>query len=467
VKRPLADKDAILYVVRLVIVRQWHLCHQTCGQFRAALICMPIPQELRRLMDINSVEILGDPENLNVKANRKLQTPEEAEAFNDQLVLTLNQHQEENPHAQLKFEDLDISQNPIPVEQFDALFSTLATMGVHVMRLKMFGCPTVNDEVCGYIGRWLSQVTADNCPSEIHLSDCAITGEGFLAIMTACENNIGVPRIHPNSQRTVPLYLRLEGNYIPEALIHQKVEEGVIGQFQKSKGASKGEQQIPEGAKCKLLVTQMNQFRQNEGEPPPPEDAPPPKAVKAWNSSGIDDRRGPRGPPGPLRNYNSNRDQSKQPPWSRDSKSQNGSWKDQGQWDSWKKESWNDKWKKDWDKEKWNQNSWNGGGAGGGKGRSKGSGTAYAALPSSASQSAHKGSSRGGGGWAIGAAPSSSQRATPSSAGDRSRTPKPRQPKEAPPGVLPPNWEEQWSDEYSIPYYWNNKTGESVWEKPN
>lgn len=31
---------------------------------------------------------------------------------------------------------------------------------------------------------------------------------------------------------------------------------------------------------------------------------------------------------------------------------------------------------------------------------------------------------------------------------------------------MPPNWEEHWSDEHEVPYYWNSKTKESRWIKP-
>lgn len=53
---------------------------------------------------------------------------------------------------------------------------------------------------------------------------------------------------------------------------------------------------------------------------------------------------------------------------------------------------------------------------------------------------------------------------------DRSRTPVARgpQPPAGPPKGKkpPPPWEEHWSDEYQIPYYWNPDTGESAWENP-
>merc|ERR1711862_7741 len=32
--------------------------------------------------------------------------------------------------------------------------------------------------------------------------------------------------------------------------------------------------------------------------------------------------------------------------------------------------------------------------------------------------------------------------------------------------TLPFPWEEHWSDEYNLCYFWNSKTGESAWERP-
>merc|ERR1711920_656802 len=57
------------------------------------------------------------------------------------------------------------------------------------------------------------------------------------------------------------------------------------------------------------------------------------------------------------------------------------------------------------------------------------------------------------------------------SAADRSRTPVGRAaapPSKPPPAAasdLPAPWEEHFSDEHQIPYFWNAETGEAVWEK--
>lgn len=33
--------------------------------------------------------------------------------------------------------------------------------------------------------------------------------------------------------------------------------------------------------------------------------------------------------------------------------------------------------------------------------------------------------------------------------------------------AMPPDWEEHWSDEHEVPYYWNRKTKESLWIRPS
>jgi len=40
------------------------------------------------------------------------------------------------------------------------------------------------------------------------------------------------------------------------------------------------------------------------------------------------------------------------------------------------------------------------------------------------------------------------------------------QPPHASQQPLPYPWEEHWSDEYGIAYYWNSKTGDAAWERP-
>ena len=50
-----------------------------------------------------------------------------------------------------------------------------------VERLKFFGCPTFDDAAARLLADWLMHLQEGVVPSEVHLSDCAITTTGFLA----------------------------------------------------------------------------------------------------------------------------------------------------------------------------------------------------------------------------------------------------------------------------------------------
>ncbi|CAE7489876.1 wdr83 [Symbiodinium pilosum] len=115
--------------------------------------------------------------------------------------------------------DLDVSQNKLTVDQFQTLFLLLGTAGVRVMRFRMFGCATLTDEVLKVMSDYLRALGADAAPNEMHLSDCAITAEGFRDLCSALEETELFPRpVAPNSDTGHPLYLRMENNYIEEAL---------------------------------------------------------------------------------------------------------------------------------------------------------------------------------------------------------------------------------------------------------
>ena len=43
--------------------------------------------------------------------------------------------------------------------------------------------------VATYVAAWLRAVTPELAPSELHLSDCALTMEGFERLMNAIDNN--------------------------------------------------------------------------------------------------------------------------------------------------------------------------------------------------------------------------------------------------------------------------------------
>ncbi|CAE7643290.1 unnamed protein product [Symbiodinium sp. CCMP2592] len=184
----------------------------------------------------------------------------------------------------LKFEDFDISQNAIPTEHLETMFNSISSPSIHIERLRAFGIATFDDTAAILLSGWLQGVTSSNVPHEMHLSDCALTAVGFRAIMDALTDNDVFPATDPrNPQRgQLPIYMRVEGNYIESSALKTAVENGVAITFTKNGGMGHSDT-----AKCRLLVrSEDHSFAQKEGEPPAPEDAAPPKPVREKGKGG-------------------------------------------------------------------------------------------------------------------------------------------------------------------------------------
>eukprot|EP00439_Symbiodinium_sp_Y106_P023112 s2952_g2.t2 len=206
----------------------------------------------------------------------------------------------------LKFEDFDISQTPaasektrpphdrqpdtqnaIPTEHLETMFNSISSPSIHIERLRAFGIATFDDTAAILLSGWLQgrgRVTASNVPHEMHLSDCALTAVGFRAIMDALTDNEVFPATDPrNPQRgQLPIYMRVEGNYIESSALKSAVENGVAITFTKNGGMGHSDT-----AKCRLLVrSEDHSFAQKDGEPPAPEDAAPPKPVREKGKGG-------------------------------------------------------------------------------------------------------------------------------------------------------------------------------------
>jgi len=402
--------------------------------------------------------VVKTPHGLEIKGRRRLEKPGAFERLMDELQRNLQQ-KDGQPTS---IADLDVSQNKLSYEQFETLFTQLGAHNVKVLRFRMFGCPTLTDDVARIIGDYLRLLTQENAPSEMHLSDCAITADGFITFISAFEETDIYPLPHPSGTKHTALYLRLENNYISETVIQEKVDAGVIKPLQKSKGARPGADST---TKIDLVVRDLGKYQQKEGEPPAPENAPPPKEVwDKWSETNS---------------WQSNNN------WQ-------GGWQGKGGQGG---QGWQGKGGQNWQGggQNW-QGGWQGGWQGKGGGQSwqarvvqpaaaalPGPGGARTITPRAvvapraatlispkivAPGSALK---PAGGAWARGGAAGGAQ--------DRSRTPAARvnggaaKPPMGPPpgkkaGDLPAPWEEHWSDEYQIPYFWNAETGDSAWEKP-
>lgn len=108
----------------------------------------------------------------------------------------------------------------------------------------------MNDDVVVLLADYLSKCTSETAPSEIHLSDCAIGVDGFNALISGIEESDAFPTKGRND-RCLPLYLRIENNYIDEQAIQAKVAEGVLATFSKRTDEKKS---YPPEVKVKLLV---------------------------------------------------------------------------------------------------------------------------------------------------------------------------------------------------------------------
>lgn len=388
--------------------------------------------------------VVKTPQGLEVKARR--QVPDQA-TFDKLIEAITNQLQGQSVGTPT-ISDLDLSQNKLSYDNWEALFSTLDSLQCRVIRFRLFGCPTLNDDVAILLGDFLRLLTPEKAPTEMHLSDCAMTSVGFQAIVGAVEDT----EVYPlqASGRPTALYMRLENNFIAEEVIKEKVDTGLIKAFKKGPGAKGGG---PDGFKIDLVVVQSGSFQQKSGDPPAPEDAPAPKNVSdgRWRGSS-------QGPPlaagGTIRAPIAGRP------------IQGGAipaWQQAGQ--------------------RGRMSSLPPQGVMKNNGRG--------VLPNRAmigqlkpirQQGApiQQGRLQAPPAGRAGPGPAAVRARNGTTSADRSRTPAGRmanggaapaaggRPGPPPPrkAALPKPWEEHWSDEYKIPYFWNTQTGESRWERP-
>lgn len=423
-------------------------------------------------------------EGIEVKARRKLDESGAFEALLEEIQTKITAKEGQT----VIISDLDISQNKLTFEQFEALFTQLGANSVRVLRFRMFGCATLNDEVMRVIADYFRLLTQETAPTEMHLSDCAITAEGFLAFMGAMEEGELYPLPSPTGGKPLALYMRLENNYIDEAAIKEKVESGLIKPYKKQGYGSRSQDPT---IKVDLVVRDEGRFQQKTGEPPSPEDAPPPKLIydKYWEQQ----QQGAQGA-WPQKNWPATAAQG------------------------WQQNSWGQQAQVRPAAVAWNQSrgttSWatvaggppaGGGVAGGvqwprplagGALRPVGPVTPSLIKPLFGQQGAQVGMVRPGmtprfipGQAAAGTAANRFGAAGLAGAQDRSRTPVARNiaagggvgvvkgggkgavkavtPPAAAKNDMPHPWEEHWSEEYQIPYYWNSESGEALWERPS
>ena len=208
----------------------------------------------------------GQPGKLIVRLRNRLTTPSQASQFIELLQTLIEHHHSQGTTA--VFEDFDISQNSLATTDLDHIFCLLAHSCVHVERLRAFDITTLNDEVCTMLAAWLNSVSGNNVPCELHLSGCAISTEGCQEIVKALERNNAFPGLHPKYCYKVPMYLRLENNYIDDNAIQETIDRGVLTTMTKE---GKPRNNYLTKAKARLLTFKgrgKSYYHQNTGEPP-------------------------------------------------------------------------------------------------------------------------------------------------------------------------------------------------------
>jgi len=412
-------------------------------------------------------KIVCSSDGMEVKARRQLDSEGAFNTFMDDFMAKLGEKQDTG--ADIVVSDLDLSQNKLSLEQWSTVLAALSAANARVVRFRLFGCATLDDEVMKLLADYFKELTAKQAPLEMHLSDCAITTVGFDAFMDALQQVDYYPVVSTAGKQPSTLYLRLENNYIDPAAIQARVDSGLINSFTKKESRWT----VKEGSKVNLLVTDHGQFQQKQGAPPAPENAPPPKQVNdhnssyhgstggkgaswpangcaAWANSGIQRSAQWNAVPAAMATWNSNAWQGGTT-WQAAASAQGG------------KGVQNNMMNNPWQAA---QNSWAqpAQGAWAGKGQTANAFGSAAAV--NAAKSAMLFGNRGAAAGNFG------------SSVDRSRTPVGAAARAAGPGVgmpgqgstnvkpLPHPWEEHWSEEYKIPYFWNPETGDSVWHRP-
>jgi len=210
-----------------------------------------------------------------VQMRQKLKNPEVVSEFCNELQAKVDELKAAGD--MLTFEDFDISENRVAEDGFESILGILADGVVHVERFRAFGCPTLNDEAASFLAGWLIGVTRETTPFEMHLSDCAITTTGFSDLVKALQDNGAFPGPDPkNATNSLPMYLRLENNYIENSAIQQAIDDNILVAMKKGSGLHL----LSTEFKARLLVREDGRSRQKAGMPPAPEDVPSPRPVR-------------------------------------------------------------------------------------------------------------------------------------------------------------------------------------------
>jgi len=310
------------------------------------------------------------------------------------------------PHeaGQVHFENIDVSNVNWPLMSFSLLLDVLQDKSASTTRLKAFKAG-LDDECAVYLAGWLEQLPAESLPSELHLSHNQMTQRGLDTLLDAIE----AKRAELETM-ALPIWFRLESNKV------DMQSSGPIAKALVEQGRAVLVAKIGDRAPSNASVALPSFANKGGGGKGKPAAAPAPAYMALGGGGGpaaaaaaaaAASWKGAWGPGNFMGGYNW---------WEQPAGNFKG-----GCYNWWEQPAGS-----------WVQPTWQG----------KGGPRPTGRLQTSSAQAVDR--SR-----------------TPAA-----RTPAARAPAESGKSKLPPGWEEQWSEEYQIPYYWNNVTGESLWEPP-
>jgi len=313
------------------------------------------------------------------------------------------------------FDNIDVSQVQSQSLSFSLLMELLQEKGTSTKRLKAFKC-SLDDDAIRAIAQWFQALPAEGLPSEVHLSHNNITQAGFDELFSVLETKRSTL-----SDPVPPVWFRVESSQVPASYLHELAAEGKIQFVQRIGMRTIGD-----------AVIAMPSYASG------PESRDPGQQLGAAQAAA-------RSAPRPV------------------AAAGHGSWQESSS------SSW----------------TWPSGGCQAQTAQKlpaafqaqKSQGAAAQAQPAVSRMLAPTGGA--GKIVPVNKSPWAKTDATTGKVGttagatalrpDRSRTPVPKAgkvPMKPKPPLLPPGWEEHWSDEYQLPYYWHRETGESMWEAP-
>lgn len=140
--------------------------------------------------------------------------PDKAVEFCDRLREKLAEH----PDG-MRLQNIEISKVQWSTVALELLLSMFQEKSATSMRIKAFRCG-LDDQGLETIITWLEATPAEGLPSEIHLSHNQITTAGFQKLVEVLEAKWAELTTKP-----LPIWLRVEGNKIEDSAIKQLVQD--------------------------------------------------------------------------------------------------------------------------------------------------------------------------------------------------------------------------------------------------